>query len=465
MSNNQRLFLFLSGFYLLFFVIFNVKSYILIFLLAPAILFLYFKFSLINTTLITFFLSLPFENNLREWLFEVTNPLFVGVPTSGYSFYFGLNLKLIFALFLFLLLIINYKKISLPSFKDDWPLIIFFSIACINTIFFSSTITFLGLLRLWLSVFIYFSAKIFFKQKFNLFPIIVSSIFIFSTLIGFNQIIKQRPLGKFIELTPSFSEDQGYSTTDGLAQYRVSGFISHPVYFGSFMSILLPIFISYGIYTNYAMTLPISLIGIITMLGTNSRSVWFTLLLSLIMLFPNIKNKYLPLISKKWGKIILSIFIAISIIIIASRIQSITKIFEDNGNASIRLELMWQSLIMVSQHPLGVGLNNFTNYLIEQKLPKNLDGFIVPVHNTLLIITSELGIFAASFFIFFVFKSIFFKKIKPSSYLICFGAIVGAMTFLISSQFHPLLNLDPSFDLFMFTLGFINSQCQPSSKT
>lgn len=466
MSNNHRLFLFLSGFFLLFYFVFNVKSYILIFLLAPAILFFYFKFSLINTAFITFFLSLPFENNLREWLFEVTNPLFVGVPTSGYSFYFGLNLKLIFALFLFLLLLINYKKINLPSFRDDWPLIIFFSIASINTVFFSSTITFIGLLRLWLSVFIYFSAKIFFKQKTELFPLILSSMFIFSTLFGFNQIIKQKPLGKFIELTPSFSEEQGYSTTDGAIQYRVSGFISHPVYFGSFMSILLPIFISYGIYTNFALTLPISLIGIITMLGTNSRSVWFTLLLSLIMLFPNIKNKYLSLISKKWGKIILSIFIAISLIIITSRIQSITKIFEDNGNASIRLELMWQSLIMISQHPFGVGLNNFTNYLIEQELPKNLNGFIVPVHNTLLIIASELGIIAATFFVFFIVKAIFFRKIKSSTtYLLSFGAIVGASTFLISSQLHPLLNLDPSFDLFMLTLGFINSQCQPSSKT
>ncbi|MFA5025598.1 MAG: O-antigen ligase family protein [Candidatus Shapirobacteria bacterium] len=413
----------------------------------------------------TFFLSIPFENNLREWFFQVTNPLYIGVPTSGYSFYFGLSLKLIFGLFLFLLLLKNHKKIPLPSFRNDWPLLIFFILACANTLFYFSPITWVGLIRLWLSILIYFSSKIFFKSESKLFFTIISALFIFSSLIGFNQLIKQKPLGKFIELTPSFSEDEGYSTTDGQVQYRVSGFISHPVYFGSFMSILLPIFIAHGLTTNFFLTLPISLIGVVVMLGTNSRTVWLTLALSFFLLFPHLKKKYQPLLTRNLGKIIFSTFAIISALIIISRIQSITKIFSENGNGSIRLELLWQSLLMVSQHPFGVGLNQFTQSLVTQKLPQSLDGFIVPVHNTFLIIITELGIIAGSFFIYFVIKSIFFKKISTTPPLLTYGAIIGAATFLISSQFHPLFNLDPTFDLFMFTLGFINSQCQPSSKT
>ena len=465
MSNNYKLFVFLTEYYLLFFLIFNVKSYILIFLLAPILLFFYFKYTLIETVFITFFLSIPFENNLREWFFQVTNPLYVGIDTSGYYFYFGLSLKLIFGLFLFLLLLGNYKKTPSRIFKDDWPLVIFFVVSFISTFYYSSTITWIAFLRLWLSILIYFSSKIFFLSKPKLFPIILSSLFIFSSLIGFNQLIKQKPLGKFIELTPSFYEEYGYLTTDGQAQYRVSGFISHPVYFGSFMSILLPIFIGYGLITNLSITLPLSLIGVLVMLGTNSRTVWLTLTLTFILLYPYLKKRYQSFFYKSQGKILLFIFIAISAIIIVSRIHSITKIFAENGNGSIRIELIRQSLIMISQHPLGVGLNNFTPNLIEQELPKSLDGFITPVHNTFLIIISELGIIAGSFFIFFIIKSIFFRKIYNNPTLLTYGAIIGASTFLISSQFHPLFNLDPSFDLFMLTLGFINSQCQPLSKT
>jgi len=461
MSNNYKLFSFLIGFYCLLFFSFNVKSYLLMFLFAFSTFFFYLKYSLTKSVFLMFITSLPFENNLREWMFTVTQPLYTGITTSGYFYFFGINLKLIFGTFL-LLLFLSKKNRLKQSFKDDWPLIIFFIVACLNTFYFFSIITVTGLIRLWLSILFYFSAKIFFKSRPNLFPITISAIFIFSTIIGLNQLIRQKPLGKFIELTPSFSQEEGYSTTDGLAQYRVSGFISHPVYFGSFMSIMLPIFITYALSINLPFLLPISLVGIVVMLGTHSRSVWFTITLSIYLLYPYLKQKYHAFLSKNQSKLLISIFILLSTIIVISRLQSITKIFSENGNASIRLELIWQSLVMISQHPFGVGLNQFTINLIDQPLPKNLDGFIVPVHNTFLLITTELGIIAGSLFIFFVIKSIFFRKIHPTSKLLTYGAIIGATTFLVSGQFHPLFNLDPTFDLFLLTLGYINSQCQSS---
>jgi hypothetical protein len=461
MSNNFKLFFFLIGFYFLLLLVVDIKSYILAFIFAAAVIFFYFKFSLIHTVFLILVISLPFENNLREWFYQVTVPLYSGVLTSGYIYFFGISLKLIFSLFLFLLLI-KQKNIPGVLFKKDWPLLLFFGIALLNTLFNFSTLSILGLLRLWLSILIYFAAKIFFHSIPKLFPIIISAIFIFSAIIGLNQLIFQKPLGKFIELTPSFSTDQGYSTTDGQSLYRVSGFISHPVYFGSFMSILLPIFMTYTLSVNLPLTLPISFVGIIVMLGTQSRSVWLTLFLSSILLFPYLKKRYVKNLSQKGIKILLLIFTFISAFIIINRISSLTNIFSKNGNASIRLDLIKQSLIIISQHPFGVGLNQFTTRLIELPLPKSLDGFIVPVHNTILLITSELGIIAGSLFIYFVIKSIFFKKIYTTPYLITYGAIVGAITFLINSQFHPLFNLDPTFDIFMLTLGFINSQTEPS---
>lgn len=459
MSSNSKLFIFLIIFYCLLFISFNVKSYLLVFIFAFCLFFFYFKYTLTKSVFLILITSLPFENNLREWLFTVTQPLYTGILFSGYFFYFGISLKLIFGIFVFLLFL-SKKDYLKNTFINDWPLIIFFIIACINTFYNFSIIPIVGLIRLWLSILIYFSAKIFFKSEPKLFPIVIASIYFFSTLIGVNQLIKQKPLGKFIELTPGFSQEKGYSTTDGKSQYRVAGFISHPVYFGSFISIIIPIFIAFSLSSHIPLTLPLTLLGIMVALGTNSRSVWINLAFSIYFLYPYIKKKFHFKNIPNAYKLIIPIILCITTIIVITRLESITNIFSEHGNASIRLQLIWQSLQIIGQHPFGVGLNQFTLGLIELPIPQNITGFIVPVHNTFLLIITELGIIAGSLFIYFVIKSIFFRKINPTYKLVTYGAILGAITFLISSQLHPLFNLDPTFDLFMLTLGYINSQCQ-----
>ncbi len=463
MSKSYKLLFFLSIFFCSLLLAINVKTYILIFLVAFAIFFFYFRYSLIESVFLMFVISLPFEKNLREWTYAITSPLFLDIPGSGYTYFFGVNLKIVFGLFLFLLLLKNKNKIKI-SFQEDWPLLFLFAIACLNTGYNFSVTSILGLIRFWLSTLIYFSAKIFFKSRPNLYPIFISALFIFSVFIGLNQFVHQKPLGKFIELTPDFSYDTGYTTTDGKVQYRVAGYISHPVYFGSFISILFPIFITYALFNiSLPFAFPITLLGIVVMLGTNSRSVWLTILTTFILLYSPLKNKYQNTIKNfPYKKISIIIFILLILTTTITRLESVTKLFTQNGNASIRLELIWQSLIIISQHPFGTGLNQFTPNLISQPVPKSLYGFIVPVHNTILIITSELGILAGSLFIFFIIKSIFFRKVNLTYNFVTYGAIIGAITFLISSQFHPLFNLDPTFDLFMLTLGYINSQCQYS---
>ena len=461
MSNNQKLFVFLIIFYLFLFNSFNVKSFLLIFIFAFCIYFFYFKYSLFKSVFLILISSLPFEKNIREWIFTVTEPIYTNIATSGYFYYFGINIKLIFGIFLFLLFL-DKKNFLKQSFKNDWPLIIFFIIACLNTLYFFSIITITGLIRLWLSVLIYFASKIFFKSEPKIFPIFISTIFLFSVFIGFNQLVHQKPLGKFIEQTPSFSQDNGYSTTDGKSQYRVAGFISHPVYFGSFMSILFPIFLSFSFVTKVPFANIFSALGILVLLATHSRSVWPNIAISLYLFFPIIKKKYSKLLLNNTYKILFLIFIVISGIIVIGRIESVTKLFTSNGNGSIRLELMWQSLVMISQHPMGIGLNQFTSILKDSPISKNLEGFIVPVHNTVLLITSELGVVAGSLFLFFIIKSLLINKKFFKKNLIIYGAVIGSITFLISSQIHPLFNLDPTFDLLMLTLGYINSQCQPS---
>lgn len=457
MSSSIKLFTFFILYFGSLFLVFNVKSFLVVFLLAFIVLFFFFHYSLTHTVFILLLLSLPFENNLREWIFPVTPSLFPSVPTSGYELYFGISLKIIFGIFLFLLLL-NRQKKSDPNFAADWSLLVLFLIAATLTLQHFSIIPLVGLLRLWLSLLFYFAAQIFFKKYPSIFPSFVLSLFIFATTIGLFQLIRQKPLGKFIELTPSYSQDFGHSTTDGSTQYRVSSFISHPVYFGSFFSILLPIVMALVIsHTSiYPFILPLA--GIMVLLGTHSRSVWLTILLSVSLLLPELKNKYYSFVRTR--PYLVGIFIIPILIIISTRLPSVSQLLTTTGNASIRIDLAWQSLQIITHNPLGVGLNLFTQSLVALPIPSSLDGFIVPVHNTLLLIITELGIVSGALFIYFVLRTLTAKA--PAS-LLRRGTIIGALTFLISSQFHPLLNLDPTFDLFMLTLGYLNSQCPPSA--
>lgn len=447
----------------------NNKLFLLAFLMFGLFLFFYLKKSFFEVLILMFISSIPFENPIRYWVYTITPPLFSNVITSGYDFYFGITLKLIFGFGLFLLFVFNYKKINDKSLETK-ILLMFFLVACVNTFFLTEgIISILGLIRIWLSVLIFLTSRYFFTKNKNLFFSFIISLFIFSSFVGGLQLIKQKPIGLYVELTPSFSEEVGYATTDGNKQYRVSGFISHPVYFASFISILFPIFLGFflkkinndtTIFEITIFTLLI-LIGSGVILGTLSRSSFFTLLITLLIFRKEIWEKIIIRYQKNNNlkiKVLSKIFCLLFVFgvtgYLTPRLESFSYLFETNGNGSIRLELIKQSFSMVCKNPLGVGLNNFTKELITYDLPGSLNGFIVPVHNTFLIFFTELGILGGFSFVIFIFY-IFFKEFnKKKKDLANFGVWVGILTFLINSQIHPLFNLDPTFDLLMLVLGY-----------
>ena len=468
--DQQLFFLFLSSFFATL-LIPNNKFYILLFLFFGFILFFYFKKSFFETIFLTFIFSLPFENSIREWIYQITPRLFENVTNSGYILYFGISIKLILATTIFLFLI--FKKETLINQKkiltlENFLILIFLLIACINTLFKINTLgPIFGLIRIWMAVLIFITSKIFFSKNKNIFFIFITSLYFFSIIIGGIQLIKQKPLGKYIELTPSFSQDFGYSTTDGDKQYRVSGFISHPVYFASFLSILLPIYIGVVLtklkeisFSWKSLFIAISIVlGCLIIFGTLSRSAFLTLLISLFLLRKLILQKIIIPLSKikrikNISFFIFSLTLIGTIIFIIPRIKSFTLLFAENGNGSIRFELIKKSLEMIFQNPLGVGLNNFTNELIKLDIPPSLYGFIVPVHNTFLIFFTELGIPGGIIFTIFIF-SIFLKNFfKNKKNVLNYSIWIGILTFIINSQIHPLFNLDPTFDLLMLVLAY-----------
>lgn len=447
------------------------KTFLILFFLVIITFFFFFKKNLFESVYLALIIALPFENNLRQWIFYSSPP---NIP-SGYFYFFGISPKIILGFFLFLLLLIPKYRLFLKKTKKTIAssfLIFFITGVLITSSFFQTRTSFIfvGFIRLWLSVWFYFATVIYFSQK-NKTKILQSyliSLAIFSIFIGLNQFIAQKPLGKFIELTPFFFE-KGYSTTDGIEQFRVSGFISHPVYFGSFLSIIIPIitsllFIYQKNYKKFYFFFILLVSGIIVLVGTLSRSTWINLLLIFLcfliyqkkhpILFPKIN------FLKKYQKTFLLIpLIAVSIptiFVFAIRIKSVKFLFSSKtGNGSSRIELIEKSLNLIKYQPLsGVGLNNSTFELTQQGIP---EGIAAPPHNTILIFCTELGIPTTIFFLLLLFFSLYTKKPFTMLSPFNFGCWVGLLTFLISSQFHPLFNLDPTFDFFMFLLGYFST--------
>ena len=469
LADKNLLIFFVVGFFSMFLVS-NNKVLILMFFFLTLVLFFILKKSVWDSVFLIFLLSIPFENTIREWCYQITTPLFDNVATSGYNLYFGLSIKIILAVFLFLLVIFRHKNKNIKNDFGVFSLLIFLLVASINTFSMTSTtLPILGLIRIWLGAWIFILSRLYFSKTKSVFFIFAIALYTFAIFLGGLQLIKQKPLGLYIELTPSFSKDDGYLTTDGKQQFRVSGFISHPVYFASFLSILFPIFLGYFLkkidkntpILNINVFSLLSLMGCGVIVGTLSRSALFTLILTLIIFRKEIFEKifiryykYNNLKIKKIFKIFWLLFAIGLIYFLTPRIKSFGLIFQENGNASIRLELIKQSFKMIYKNPLGVGLNNFTKELITYNLPENLNGFIVPVHNTFLIFFTELGILGGLSFAIFIFY-IFFKEFnKKKKDLADFGVWVGILTFLINCQIHPLFNLDPTFDLLMLVLGY-----------
>ena len=470
MDYKSKLFAITALFFLSTLFIFNIKTLLLIFVVAFLAIYWLSSLSFLETTLMTFFLALPFENAIRQWLFYSS-----GIESyDSYSFFFGISPKIVIGL-LVLLLFLFRRKTPLNTDKNTLSLLLFLLASTFVSLLFPQRLVYIitGYSRILLAVTYFLSARIFFRGKnlayFQTYFIILA---VFCAFIGGLQFILQHQLGRFIELTPVFSPG-GYTTTDGPAQYRVSGFISHPTLFGSFMCILLPIII--GIYLSYRSTsnkllhlfsIILILITITVTLGTLSRSTWINLSITTIAFFffyRGQKHKPLTKLNSK-TKIIITIatFICLIplLIILSTRFKSISTLSDPLGSLYSRLEVNFAGLNVALSNPLtGVGLNNFAFESVQKGYSTN---FSAPPHNTIIIFLSELGIPTTLFFLIFLFY-LFWPKTNPFQWPpIKFGLWIGLITFIVSSQFQPLFNLDPTFDLFMFTAGIFTNLCQPS---
>lgn len=292
LNDNRTLFyLTLFSLFALLFV-FNVKSLILVILFFGLLVFLLTDFSVLETLFAVLLFSLPFEKGLRGWNVQVVPPG-PEIWAPGYSFYFGLSLKLIFAVALFLLIVLDRKSGFKRFLFSHWLILSFLALSIVSTFLASGfDLALLGLVRIVSVAWIYLAATRLFRNKEikKYFQKLALAFLVFFGFIGTRQFFTQQPLGLFLEDSTAF-QAFGYLTTEGDFLYRVSGLTGHPTFFASFLSLLFPIGVGFSfhfiekkrLHSFYFITSVLaSLLGLVSIFGTFSRSAWIVLGVSVL---------------------------------------------------------------------------------------------------------------------------------------------------------------------------------------
>lgn len=152
----------------------------------------------------------------------------------------------------------------------------------------------------------------------------------------------------------------------------------------------------------------------IALILTFSRSAWFAIALSCLLIYLWIKNDYIywsSLITQKLFKITpyLILFILLSSPFIVARLYKI------DGNNTISDRIFYNNVAfsMISMHPLnGAGIGSFIPEM-QAFSPITLNYWqYQPVHNIYLLIFSELGLFGIMLFICLIHTLFFYKQRK-----------------------------------------------------
>jgi O-antigen ligase len=147
-------------------------------------------------------------------------------------------------------------------------------------------------------------------------------------------------------------------------------------------------------------------------------------------------------------------------------IERFLKIGEEIGKGDSRLEIWRDSLVIVKDHPLGIGLGNFKHVYPVYNVSRISDIRFLYAHNDYLQLLVEAGIpgFLALVSGFFIFLGKSFKKVKqmkPHHDPLRFFLAVGALSGLVSLAFHSFFDFNlhmPSNLIYFVTLiGIVHS--------
>lgn len=212
-------------------------------------------------------------------------------------------------------------------------------------------------------------AFLFNKTKYHLFKVTLLAMAVFQSVFGFMQFVKGATLGAIFEREQHVQFSVGDMDAVG-SLYRVYGTFSHPNELALILLVLVCImfgFLGVGkkIDKRYLYGIVISLI---TLILTQSRSVWLGLLIAVFVFgrlyFSDIKNFLIKNITRKLMWYLFLVFMLTSYVFIPRILLSI-NIFEEDGAVDLRLKMFKESVEALSQNSLvgyGVGTNESVLY-------------------------------------------------------------------------------------------------------
>ncbi|MBD3330932.1 hypothetical protein GF354_05395 [Candidatus Peregrinibacteria bacterium] len=323
----------------------------------------------------------------------------------------------------------------IPKNKYLFFLITLFLFAIGLSILFSTekVISLLVLLRFIQFFSVFYLISIGFIKNSTVLRILVIAVSV-SAVIGLLQFINHGSIGLNFLGEPLLSVDSNATSTLGFLDEKILrsyGTFPHPNLFAAYLAFCILVSFQYLGRYKFLFILLLSL-GLIF---TFSRSVLFALFISLIIYF------LIEIKSSKLRYFVIFILLFLFSVLLFYEPIRLRFILGDSAGFIERINYMILAKNMIVENPLGVGLGTFTALGQSFLGTKLMPWLFQPVHNLIILVLSETGIFGALTFLLALIYPIFYilKKSRTSKY----AYLISLWVFIIIiSQFdHYLLTL------------------------
>jgi len=385
-----------------------------------------------------------------------------GGPSSLYFTFYDFT---IFLLFLLWLAEAPFSKIKSSLSRLDlcfFGLIIMAFLSMLNAK--NVQLSFYMIFRFVIIYFIFYYLKNALDVKSDLKPIILSLLFglTLESFIGVSQYFSGGLLGLNLlgesEKTVSFR-----------SILRIGGTLGHPNNLAKYLVLLIPLPVSLFLFVSLKkiyriLCFLIIFLSIFTLVLTLSRAAWIAFIFSMfVLILLGVKARFFNL--SKLLLIVLSSITLISAIAFGFHEMIEVRLFTgDYGSARSRISQMKVALNIIKHHPfIGVGINNYFEvmHLYDNTFEMITLTLQHIVHNSYLLIASEMGLPALFFFFLFViflFKYVVDKDLNDQNKLssaVKIGLFSGQCSFLLQTTVMPTDLVSTPFLIFWIFSGVI----------
>ena len=262
------------------------------------------------------------------------------------------------------------------------------------------------------------------------------------------QLINQETLSTIFENPANIEYRTVRYISEGITYFRPTGTLSHPNILAAFLALALPLLL-YSIITSKKFRyylLAVLLLAIISLFLTLSTFGLITFIFSGTLFLFLVKFKFTPstnFLKRTLITLSLSILILIPLTVIDPNFFKLYNPLNDTYFPfETRRNLIIQAIHIIENNPLGIGPGSFPLYFLHNdvtplQLSKNI---LYSVHNTMLLITSELGIQGLIIFLL-IFSEIIRTYIKSQATgtlrLFQTALFCGLMSFYFNGLFEP----------------------------